>query len=212
MPQKPLLVQCLTSNWLAMRTEFTVPSCLKNHTLLLWKLFCFSFRALNHNRFCATRQDTQGRAADASSLRIRVLVRVSMSVLRYVKNKSTRFHTFFCRSGCRTTRGLKSRSGALCGRCSQSWWLSFKSVDFQCIVQLSTMVTGAGVSLKVRRRFAWMSSKMETRTWRWFTRFVMPLFPSRRILWLSTFSARLPGTNWRSQLHDFNGSMEACKG
>ena len=45
----------------------------------------------------------------------------SMSVLRYVKNESTRFHTFVCQSGCRTSRGLKSRSVALCGRCRKSW-------------------------------------------------------------------------------------------
>ena len=54
--------------------------------------------------------------------------------------------------------------------------------------------------------------KTETRKWRWFIRFVTLLFPSRSILWLSTFNMRLPGTDWRSQLHGFYDTLETWKG
>ena len=114
----------------------------------------------------------------------------SMSVPRYVKNESTRFHRSTSPDQCRYVEGV-----ALQERWLPMLFWAVKDGYWGRSFSGSQKKIGLGTPHRLD------VFKTETRRWRWFTRFVTPLYPSRRILWLSTFKARLHGTDWRSQLH-----------
>ena len=126
--------------------------------LPVWKITCCSFesyfassfRALSHNRFCATSQDTQGRAGDASSLRIRVLVRQHV-IASLCEERNYTFPDVFLpielpyyKRAQVQIRGAMWKVLQILVVALQERWLP---------------VHCWAVSLEVRRRLAWMSSR-----------------------------------------------------